>query len=162
MILIQYWKHKMKCIQIENEVKTINTMRHQTIYKWKGAAAAAQGWDPRGRGDPPLPPYPFICLWFDVSLYWSFSLKLNGKSSYLLTKILILYLTCNNSFRNHFISFDLLQFMTFGPLLCPFIFKFSYSGWGLSYCMGINSSAYCQDARARVDWCPISWKSCCF
>ena len=24
---------KMKCIQIENEVKTINTMRHQTIYK---------------------------------------------------------------------------------------------------------------------------------
>ena len=28
-----HWKHKMKCIQIENEVKTINTMRHQTIYK---------------------------------------------------------------------------------------------------------------------------------
>ena len=24
---------KMKCIQIENEVKTINTMRHQTIDK---------------------------------------------------------------------------------------------------------------------------------
>ena len=28
-----HWKHKMKCIQIENEVKPINTMRHQTIYK---------------------------------------------------------------------------------------------------------------------------------
>ena len=65
----------MKCIEIENEVKNINTMRHQTIYKWKGATAAAQGWDPRGRGDPPLPSYPFICLWFDVSLYWSFSLR---------------------------------------------------------------------------------------
>ena len=28
-----HWKHKVKCIQIENEVKTISTMRHQTIYK---------------------------------------------------------------------------------------------------------------------------------
>ena len=36
-----HWKHKMKCIQIENVMKTINTMRHQTIYKWKGAAAVA-------------------------------------------------------------------------------------------------------------------------
>ena len=25
-------------------------MRHQTIYKWKGAAAAAQGWDPWAGG----------------------------------------------------------------------------------------------------------------
>ena len=69
----------MKCIQIENEVKTINTMRHQTIYKWKGAASVAAAWGPGpfGRGDPPPPPppYPFICLWFDVSLYWSFSLR---------------------------------------------------------------------------------------
>ena len=44
-----HWKHKMKCIQIKNEVKTINTMRHQTIDKWKGTAAAA---GPPGPGGP--------------------------------------------------------------------------------------------------------------
>ena len=40
----------MKCIQIENEVKTINTMRHQTIYKLKGAAAVAGLGTPGARG----------------------------------------------------------------------------------------------------------------
>ena len=31
----------MKCIQIDNVMKTINTMRHQTIYKLKGESAVA-------------------------------------------------------------------------------------------------------------------------
>ena len=62
----KHWKYKMKCIQIENEVKTINTMRHQTIYKWKGTAAA--GGSPRvPRGPSPAAAAPF-------HLYWSFSL----------------------------------------------------------------------------------------
>ena len=36
-----HWKHKMKFIQIENVMKMINTMRHQTIDKRKGTAAVA-------------------------------------------------------------------------------------------------------------------------
>ena len=38
----------MKCIQIENVMKTINTMRHQTIDKWKGTPAVAGPPGPRG------------------------------------------------------------------------------------------------------------------
>ena len=29
----------------------------------KGGGGSSRAWDPRGRGDPLLPPYPFICLW---------------------------------------------------------------------------------------------------
>ena len=82
-----------------NKKRSENDQYNETSnhIQMKGGGGSGRAWDPRGRGGPPLPPYPFICLWFDVSLYWSCSLKLNGKSSYLLTKILILCLTCNNS-----------------------------------------------------------------
>ena len=98
----------MKCIEIENEVKTINTMRHQTIDKWKGTAAVAAAGPPGQRAlgpkPPPPPPPPFICIWFDVSLYWSFSLPFpfvyisfcasNVYSTYILVIISIIWLLC--------------------------------------------------------------------
>ena len=68
----------MKCIQMETEVKTINTMRHQTIYKWKGAAAAA-GLGTPGAGGPAAAAVPFhlSMVWCLIALIvstWSFDL----------------------------------------------------------------------------------------
>ena len=89
----------MKCIQIKNEVKTINTMRHQTIYKWKGTAAA--GGSPRvPRGPSPAAAAPF-------HLYWSFSLL-----------FLFVYLSfyASNVYLTY-ISFYIFEFFFFGSRL---------------------------------------------
>ena len=61
----------MKCIQIENEVKTINTMRHERGRRQR------QGLGPPGTGGPAAAAVPF-----------HLSMVLSGKSSYryLLTK----------------------------------------------------------------------------
>ena len=85
-------KHKMKCIQIENEVKTINTMRHQTIDKWKGTAAAAGPPGPRG-------PKPCRCR---RPLSFVYGLK----SHYIDRLILIFHLTCKILSKKPNISFD--------------------------------------------------------
>ena len=60
-----------------NKKRSENDQYNETSnhIQMKGGGGSGRAWDPRGRGDPPLPPYPFICLWFDVSLYWSFSLR---------------------------------------------------------------------------------------
>ena len=74
-----HWKHKMKCIQIENEVKTINTMRHQTIDKWKGTAAAAGPPGPRGPSPAAAAPFHLYMVWCLIVLivFTSFSISIH-------------------------------------------------------------------------------------
>ena len=59
------WWHEM-IINILNGAKTINAMRHQTIYKWKGATAGAQGWGPGARG----PAAATAAVPFHLSMVW--------------------------------------------------------------------------------------------
>ena len=73
---MKYWVFSIKSYK-SNEIWRLNDQYNESSnhIQMKGGGGSGRAWDPRGRGGPPLPPYPFICLWFDVSLYWSFSLR---------------------------------------------------------------------------------------
>ena len=102
----------MKCIQIKNEVKTINTMRHQTIYKWKGAAAAGLG--PRGtRGDPPAAAVPF-----HLYMVWCL-IVLIVFTSFFICIHFILYFQCVFYIFSHNIYVEGLLFS------CPWVWRVS-------------------------------------
>ena len=94
------WKTKWKR-SIQWDIKPYTNERGRRRWRRRGPRAGAPG-----PGDPPPPPpsYPFICLWFDVSLYWSFSLRFlfvyisfcasNVYSTYILVIISIIWLLC--------------------------------------------------------------------
>ena len=68
-----HWKHKMKCIQIKKRSENDQYNETSNHRQMKGYGGSGGSPRPRGSQALPLPPPPFICIWFEVSLYWSFS-----------------------------------------------------------------------------------------
>ena len=102
-----------------NKKRSENDQYNETSNHRQMKGYGGSGGSPRPRGSQalPLPPPPFICIWFDVSLYWSFSLR-----------FLFVYISFYAS-NIELISFSMIQKMYVRIFCCETVNLIVFSMW---------------------------------